>query len=91
MRVPTTLPRGLLTRLRKSRKRLDVLDRQVIVTAERAETLASDAVTLAHDLEEIVAKLPGNQRAAVEPMVGHARALERRFTEASAPLYDKGN
>ena len=86
--VKTRLPRGLLTRLLRSRARLDFLDRQVVVSPARAEHLAVEAIKLQRDLEALAGQLEGSQGVEVQAMIGHALALERRYTEAGTPTHE---
>jgi hypothetical protein len=90
VRTPLTLgtralPRGLATGLRKSRARLALLDRPAVVTSVKAEGLALEAIALQRDLRAMAELTIGSQRKAIEAMIDHAHALEKRYIRASAP------
>ena len=96
MRKPTTFPRGLASQLKKSRQRLDVLERRGVVLTMRQpplpeklraaiEQFAIEAGTLERELTELAEQTTGRQRAAIEPLIVHARRLEERYADAGAP------
>lgn len=85
MRGGQQLPKGMATRLLKSRQRLAILDRHVILTRVTARSNAMEAIRLQQDLRALADATAGSTRASVEAMIGHAAALERKYTEAIAP------
>jgi hypothetical protein len=75
----------VLSRLRDSRKRLNVLARKVVVTPRLAERLADEAALLQVDLQWVAERASDeSQRKSIEAMIEHAKILERRYTRQIA-------
>jgi hypothetical protein len=93
-RTAATQPGGIATRLKISQHRLALLARRsVMLTGSQSplperlrpavERFATEAGTLQRDLAELAASASPWQRAAIEPMIVHARRLEEFYAEAS--------
>ena len=91
-----TLPRGMAIRLKTSQQRLALLARRGVMLTMRqpllperlrpaVEHFAVEAGTLQRDLAELATLAPPWQRAAIEPLIAHARRLEEFYADASAP------